>query len=320
MDNLFTRCLFSVLLLFLTLQGKCQASPTFKVIPLGVKGGSDESNLSSYMLAPEGSNSYVCLDAGTIQYGIEKAVETHIFKTTSSNVLRNYIKGYLISHAHLDHIAGLILNSPDDTVKNIYGLPYCLDILKEKYFNWKSWANFANEGDKPQLNQYHYIYVASDKETGIENTQLHVRAFPLSHSYPYQSTAFLVRFRSSYLLYLGDTGADEIEKAENLHVLWEEIAPLISAKKLKGIFIEVSFPDQQPLKQIFGHLTPTLLMGEMDKLCKLTCREAMKNFKLIITHIKPAGNHEAEIKKQLRQLNKLNIHLIFPQQAQVLKL
>ncbi len=175
-------------------------TPAFKIIPLGVKGGSDESNLSSYMVAPEGSDSYICLDAGTLHYGIERAVKAGIFKTNISTILRNYIKGYLISHAHLDHISGLIINSPDDTVKNIYGLPFCLDILKDKYFTWKNWANFANEGDKPALKKYFYNYLSKDEETDLANTQMHVKAFQLSHFNPYQSTAFLVRYDSSYLL------------------------------------------------------------------------------------------------------------------------
>lgn len=313
-------CLFLLLPIPFGLFAQTAMTPVFKVVPLGVRGGSDESNLSSYMLAPEGSDDYVCLDAGTLHYGIEKAVKAGIFKTSISTVLRDYIKGYLISHAHLDHIAGLILNSPDDTVKNIYGLPYCLDILKDKYFTWKSWANFANEGDKPALKKYYYTYLSNDKEADITNTQMHVTAFPLSHSDPYQSTAFLVRYDSSYILYLGDTGADEIEKTNSLHSLWEKVAPLIQTKKLKAIFIEVSFPDQQPANQLFGHLTPKLLTQEMENLSKLTGKNAMKQFKVLITHIKPAGNHEEQIKKQLKQLNTLRLQLIFPQQSRLIKL
>lgn len=292
------------------------SAAAFKIIPLGVKGGSDESNLSSYMLAPAGSDNYVCLDAGTLHAGIERAVKAGIFKANASAVLRNYIKGYLISHAHLDHIAGLIINSPDDTVKNIYGLPFCLNILKDKYFTWKSWANFANEGEKPVLKKYTYTYLSKDTETAIANTDMQVKAFPLSHSNPYQSTAFLIRHDSSYILYLGDTGADTIEKADNLHLLWQQIVPLIQSKKLKGIFIEASFPDQQNYKQLFGHLTPKLLMQEMENLAKLTGKSFMKGLNVIITHIKPAGGHEAQIKQQLRKLNKMDLRLIFAGQAQ----
>jgi cAMP phosphodiesterase len=294
--------------------------PTFKIVPLGVKGGIDESNLSAYMLAPIATNNYVCLDAGTINFGITKALEAGIFKASPTYVLKNYIKGYLISHAHLDHTAGLIINSPDDTAKNIYGLPFCLDILKDKYFNWRSWANFANEGDKPALNKYHYTVLSSDKETPLDNTTMFVRAFALSHSTPYESTAFLIRKDSSYILYLGDTGADEIEKSDRLHQLWQEVAPLITSKKLKGIFIEASFPNEQPDKQLFGHLTPRLLMQEMNNLAMLTGKDAMKGLNIIVTHMKPSGNHEAEIRSQLLSLNTLKLHLMFPHQAQIIKL
>jgi cAMP phosphodiesterase len=293
---------------------------TFKIVPLGVKGGIDESNLSAYMLAPLNSNNYVCLDAGTIHYGIKKAIKAGIFKTSPAYVLKNNIKGYLISHAHLDHTAGLIINSPDDTAKNIYGLPFCINILKDKYFNWQAWANFANEGDKPALNKYHYSILSSDKETPLDNTDMFAKAFTLSHSKPYESTAFLIRKDSSYILYLGDTGADEIEKSDKLHQLWQQVAPLIVAKKLKGIFIEVSFPNEQPSKQLFGHLTPQLLINEMSNLSNLTGKNSTKGLNVIITHVKSTGKIEAEIKRQLAALNTLKLHLIFAQQAEVIKL
>ena len=314
--------LWFLLLLLASLKLDAQKSsiPSFNVVPLGVKGGSDESNLSSYMLASVGTNNYICLDAGTIHSGIDKAVKAGIFSITSEQVLKNYIKGYFISHPHLDHIAGLIINSPDDTAKNIYGTSFCLNIVKDKYFTWKNWANFANEGDKPVLNKYHYTYLVEGEEAAIENTGMYVKAFTLSHSNPYQSTAFLVRSDSNYVLYLGDTGADEIEKSDLLHKLWQQIAPLITSKKLKGIFIEVSFPNQQPVKQLFGHLTPNLLMQEMEKLSLLTGKRLLKNVKVLITHIKPAGNYEAAIRKQLLKANKLQLQLIFPQQAVLLKL
>ncbi len=279
--------------------------PVFKVIPLGVKGGIDESNLSAYMLALEGTDAYVCLDAGTLNYGIMKA--SKLFKDSASNVLKNYVKAYLISHPHLDHVAGLIINSPDDINKSIYGLPYCINVLKEKYFTWESWANFADDGEKPLLKKYHYNILTEDKETAIENTSLSVCAFALSHGNPYQSTAFLLKHEENYLLYLGDTGADSLEKANNLQLLWTVIGPLIKAKNLKAIFIEVSYPDEQPYNQLFGHLTPKLLMQEMNALGKIAGTDALVQLPVVITHMKPSGSHEAIIKKQLVSLNKLHL-------------
>src|SRR4029077_13383551 len=181
------------LILFSICCSVCQSQPVFKVIPLGVKGGSDESNLSAYALAVYGTNAYVCLDAGTLYYGIKQAIAAKLLEGTVSEVLRNNLMGYLISHPHLDHVAGLILNSPDDSSKPIYGLPFCLEVIQEKYFNWKSWPNFGNQGTKPLLSKYRYLVLPGDEEMALEGTSMFARAFPLSHAKPGQSTAFLIR-------------------------------------------------------------------------------------------------------------------------------
>ena len=307
--------------LFASLYGHAQpnSKPVFKVIPLGIKGGIDESNLSSYMLAVEGTDDYVCLDAGTLHSGIRKAILLGTLKGDATTILRKDIKGYLISHAHLDHVAGLIINSPDDSSKNIYGLPYCLDILKEKYFSWKSWANFADEGEAPLLKKYHYVNLSPDTETVITNTVMNVKAFSLSHSNPYQSSAFLIRHADNYILYLGDTGADEMEKSGKLHLLWQQVAQIIKDKKMAAIFIEVSYPDEQPVNKLFGHLRPDLLMKEMNDLSLLTGMDALKNLPVVITHMKPSGKNEMIIKEQLVKENSLHLKLIFPQQGKLME-
>lgn len=310
-------CLFLILIPALVFS---QSPPSFKIIPLGVKGGIDESNLSSYALAVEGTEEYVCLDAGTLHYGIQKAIAAGIWKGDATELLKNKVKGYLISHGHLDHLSGLVTNSPDDSAKPIYAMAPCIEVLKEKYFSWKSWANFANEGEKPALGKYHYVVLQQATALPLEQTSMSVIAFTLSHSNPYQSTAFLIRHQEEYVLYLGDTGADEIEKANNLRMLWQEVSPLITTKKLKGIFIEVSFSNEQPNQSLFGHLTPRLLMNEMNVLSEFTGEEALKGFPILITHMKPAGNREAVIKKQLSESNQLGLKLIFPEQAKLIKL
>ena len=51
-------------------QAFAQQTASFTVVPLGVKGGLDEGNLSAYLVAPAGTTSYVCLDAGSLHQGI----------------------------------------------------------------------------------------------------------------------------------------------------------------------------------------------------------------------------------------------------------
>ncbi|MBX2967418.1 MAG: 3',5'-cyclic-nucleotide phosphodiesterase [Cyclobacteriaceae bacterium] len=308
----------ATILLFVTLNVSC-AQISFTVVPLGVKGGSDESNLSAYALTATGTHDYVCLDAGTLHAGIKKAIENKTWKGDATNFLRKNIKGYLISHPHFDHTNGLIINSPEDSAKYIYGIESCLTVLQEKHFSWKSWANFGNEGEQPTLNKYTYQILTSGKEAPLYNTSMFVTPFVLSHVAPNESTAFLIRHADNYILYLGDTGCDRLEQSDKLHQLWTAIAPLIQNKKLKAIFIEVSFANEQPDHLLFGHLTPALLMEELAALEKISGVGTLKNLNVMITHIKPFGNREAVIKKQLHERNTPGVTLIFPEQGKALK-
>jgi 3',5'-cyclic-nucleotide phosphodiesterase len=318
---MLTRLLNLILICFFSISALAQSvnkNTGFKVIPLGVKGGLDESNLSAYLVAASGTNNYICLDAGTINAGIQKTDINQLFENASAEqVQKKFIKAYFISHGHLDHLAGLVLNAPNDISKPIYAFPSVIDVLKNNYFTWKSWANFASEGDKPILNKYTYQPLIAGKEVIIPNTSLQVTAYSLSHVNPYESSAFLVKNNASYLLYLGDTGADTVEKSSKLFELWAAVAPLVKAGKLTSIFIEVSFDNSIPDKALFGHLTPRLLMEELDKLNHLSNGQLIKT-NIVVTHIKPCDGCEVLIKNQIREANKNKFPIVYPEQGKQL--
>ena len=310
-------CLLLFLLPFnLFSQPTAPARPaSFTIVPLGVRGGLDESNLSSYMVAPSGSADYVCLDAGTIYAGVHRAIETGAFPPPVSKIIRENIKGYLISHPHLDHLAGLVINSPDDTAKTIYGMSFTIKVLEEKYFTWPAWANFGDAGEKPILKKYHYAVMEAGQEIPLTGTTMKATAFPLSHGTPYESSAFLIGNGDAYLLYLGDTGSDTVEHSDKLAKLWQVAGPLIKTGKLKAIFIETSFPNAQPEKSLFGHLTPRLLMAELKRLARTAGEASLRDFPIVITHRKPSGDQEAVIQQELEADNPLHVKLIFPTQG-----
>ena len=312
-------CWVCLLLLIRPTPQAAAQRPAFTVVPLGVKGGLAEGNLSAYLVAPVGTTSYVCLDAGSLHQGIEKAIANKVFSVKADTVLRNYIKAYLVSHAHLDHVAGLLLNAPDDAPKPIYALPACIATLQTSYFNWQAWPNFGNEGSPPALQKYRYERLVPRQQTTIEHTAMSVQCFPLSHGASYQSAAFLLESQGAYLLYLGDTGADELEKSHNLRDLWQAIQPLVIAGKLKAIFIEASYPNEQPETQLFGHLTPARLMQELTVLSELAGAKALRGLPVVVTHLKPTAANEAAIKRQLKEGNKLEVKLVFPEQGQRLE-
>jgi len=315
----FNRLLLCFLLVSTSIFSQ-KAKTSFSVVPLGVMGGIDEKNLSAYLIAPSNTTDFICLDAGTVNAGIEKAIEKKTFKVSTGEVLRKYIKGYLISHAHLDHVSGLIINSPADSSKTVYATNKCMEMMENHYFNDQTWANFGDEGPGFHIKKYHFQTLDLAKETLLTNAKMTVKAFPLSHVNPFESTAFLIKNDNNYALYLGDTGPDEVEKSNNLRDLWTAVAPLVKEGQLKGIFIEVSFPNEQPDKFLFGHLTPNYLMKELHVLEDLAGKGSLKNFKIIITHLKPPAKNIAKIKEQLTKQNDLGIQIIYPEQGKKFEL
>ncbi|MEN2414352.1 3',5'-cyclic-nucleotide phosphodiesterase [Flavobacterium mesophilum] len=315
----FSRLLLCFLLISANAFAQKEKS-SFQVVPLGIKGGIDEKNLSAYLLAPSNTKDFICLDAGTVNAGIEKAIENKVFKVSTSEVLRKYIKGYLISHAHLDHVSGLIINSPADSSKTVYATQKCMEMMENHYFNDQTWANFGDHGPGFPLKKYHFQVLNLNEETPISNAKMTVKAFPLSHVNPFESTAFLIKNDDSYALYLGDTGPDSVEKSDKLKALWTAVAPLVQNKQLKGIFIEVSFPNEQPDQFLFGHLTPNYLMKELQVLEDLAGKGSLKGFKIVVTHLKPPTKNILKLKEQLKNQNDLGVRIIYPEQGKKFEL
>lgn len=334
----FFPVIFKVILLcFMSLPAFSEPRYSFNVIALGVNGGIDEGSLSAYLLAPNNSEDFILFDAGTLINGLRKTATRNSLKKLgisknsslglANNMLNKHIRAYLISHAHLDHIAGLVIASPDDSKKTILGTDASINDLKNFIFNWRIWPNFSNQGIEPRLAKYHYIRLPLYQFVVIPKTTLTVKAFPLSHE-KVSSTAFLVRSKEdAYILYLGDTGADIIEHSQDLKKVWQAIAPIIRENKLKGIFIESSYPDSQSDTQLFGHLKPKWLLKELGELAQLVNTNnpnmALKNLKILVTHIKPSlkdKNIRQEIKKELNQENNLGVEFIILQQGELLKL
>ena len=304
-------------------------SASFDIVALGTDGGVNSHNLSAFLIGPHRQNVSVACDAGSLVSGIQSGVNAGNFAnisppadypySLSGYILREHIKAYLITHAHADHVMGLIVASVDDTNKSIYALAPVLQILQSSYFNWQAWPNFGNTGAAPQLGKYAYQTLQINTSYSIANTPMTVTALPLSHS-GVMSTAFVIEYKNSLVVCIGDTGPDSVEKSDYLKKLWHFIAPALQQKQVKAIIIESSFTNEKPDKQLFGHLTPRYIHEELQVLAKIAGDSALlQNLPIIISHIKPSLKREQvsqKIAEQLESENTMGINFIIPEQGQ----
>jgi 3',5'-cyclic-nucleotide phosphodiesterase len=303
------------------------AADGFDLVVLGALGGIEDGNLSASLIHPHGDDRAVACDAGTLVNGLRIAEEKGAFsgitmpadsdQSRVGYVLTAKIKGYLISHSHLDHVAGLVIASPDDSPKPIYALPSVTADLVETYFNWKAWPNLTDRGKAPQLKKYTIEDLTPGMATPLKDTAMTVTAFPLSHG-GMESTAFLLESDGEGILCFGDTGPDVVQKVTRLHDVWTVVADRVKQKRLKAIVIESSYTSDRPDNLLFGHLTPRWLLDSLRDLDRQTGGNALKGLPVVVSHIKYSLTKEQPQKQMLRELeagNDLGVRFVIPEQG-----
>ncbi|MGF1904725.1 MBL fold metallo-hydrolase [Aliivibrio salmonicida] len=304
-------------------------SSSFDTVTLGSKGGIQDGNLTAFLIKSDQDSNFVMLDAGSVVNGLIVAEQKGAFKNIDlpddspyskvGYLLNDKIKGYLISHGHLDHVAGLIISSPDDSKKPIYGLEATNRDLMNNYFNWSAWPNFGNKGSGFKINKYNYVDLVPTTWSAVSDTTMSVMALPLSHSGG-ESTAFILKDqKGDVFVYFGDTGPDDVEKSSALKTVWRTLAPFVEQGKLKGIIIEVSFTNETPDKSLFGHLTPNWLIKELTVLENMNGKGSLTGLDVVISHIKYSLKNSEDpkviIQKQLADANDLGVNFIFSEQG-----
>jgi len=315
----------------------CSTSPAmagFDVVALGVNGGVQEGNLTSYLIRSDSQKIYLGLDAGSVLPGISKALEKGAFpQVTAQNaapytpqgaVFRDLIGGYFISHGHLDHLAGLIISSPEDSKKPLYGTADTIGTLRQHYFNGKVWPNFTDADSGLRIGTYRLNAPRPAQRFSVGLTGLDGVIYPLSHGGTPSSMILLSRDNESFA-YFGDTGPDAVERSNNLSTVWQVLGSEVKAKRLKGMIIETSYPDGVADGKLFGHLTPEWLLKELKALEAASGgKGSLNDLTVVISHIKPslkAGvEPETEIMQQLEKGNDLGVKFVRLQQGDSLKL
>lgn len=200
--------------------------------------------------------------------------------TTSSQ--KKSIRDVILTHAHLDHIAGLPIFIDDLFLTllepiRVYALQEVINILEENLFNWKIFPRFS------ELTNKHgkvLKYCCFSPEKSFSVNHLEVKAIEVNHKVP--SVGLLISDGRTKLAITGDTA--ETDR------FWEV---LNSENNLNAVLIECAFPNElTELARNSHHLTPKLLGNEVKKLKNKSCP-------IYVINIKPMYRKKvvSEIKK-----------------------
>lgn len=222
---------------------------------------------------------FLLLDAGTVSISLDNDAQCHITHI-------------FLTHAHLDHIKGIpflvdnivSLSQPCSLV--ILSGPDVIADLRNNIFNNRIWPDFTAipSPERPVMQ-----YQAIGTEEPFELKDYSILATEVNHAVPAYGY-ILDNAASDSLVYTGDTGPTER--------IWKRM----QGRKIKGLIVEVSFPNEmEPLALASGHLTPALLGAEIAKMPVMP--EA-----IYITHLKPF--YRRQIEEQLARLGGVNVVLL----------
>ncbi|SNX86612.1 uncharacterized protein MEPE_05321 [Melanopsichium pennsylvanicum] len=171
---------------------------SFSFVCLGTGGGPLEGDCSCYLLKPadqEWQDGSIVVEGGSWLGALTDVLEQHgpdsafyDFKfplTTPSAYLRaglmaSFSRAFLISHAHLDHILGLVLGSASLPGKRaVFGLKPTLENILDM-FNGKIWPKLASWKEDEPHTMYHMRSLDNQRPFSVSDT-LSVLPFALSH-------------------------------------------------------------------------------------------------------------------------------------------
>lgn len=219
-------------------------------------------------------NDSILIDAGTVGVALteeEQLAIRHIF----------------ITHTHLDHIRGIapladtIINSSCHHQVKVGGIGEHIAALRAHLFNNVIYPDFATIPMATPV--VRYVEVVPEQEMPVE--EFTITPYRVNHIVP--AVGYVVSDGKTAFLYTGDTGPTSR--------IWRE------AQSVSAAIVEVSFPNErEDLALITGHLTPRLLVQELEKMNGTP--------QILITHLKP--QYRETIKEQISALGIPQIELL----------
>ena len=198
----------------------------------------------------------VALDAGSLAL-------------SASPLHMEQVRDVVLTHAHLDHIAGLPLFIDDlfstlETPVTVHCTAPVAETLERDIFNWSVYPRFSElSNDTGPVLRYRCF------EPGDEFNVKHLTCSSVDVNHRVPSVGLMISDGDSTLALSGDTA--------EMDSFWELVNGTAS---MSALFLECAFPDElDELARISHHLTPKRLAAEIEKCTRTGCPIYIINLK-----------------------------------------
>lgn len=179
------------------------------------------------------------------------------------------VRDVVLTHAHLDHIAGLPLFVDDlfaglSEPIRVHASREIIEVLERDIFNWSVYPRFS---ELTNSNGAVLRYVPYEIGRPFEVRHLQVNPVKVNHRVP--AAGFIVSDRTSVVAMTGDTAA--------MCEFWDAVN---RERRIDALLVECAFPNElQDLADISHHMTPASLRAELRKLKRQDCPIYVTNLK-----------------------------------------
>ncbi len=219
------------------------------------------------------------------------AIDAGSLAMATSSAQKKQIRDVVLTHAHLDHIAGLPLFIDDLFAKlkvpvRVFGTKEVIKVIERDIFNWDVYPSFSE-----LKNEHTTVLEYRTFETNREFLVKHLRFKPIAVNHKVPTVGFVISDNNKTFALSGDTS--------EMDEFWEV---LNVEKKLSALLIECAFPDElEELALVSHHLTPNRLKKELEKFTQKDCP-------IYVINIKPM--YFDEVVRQVKALKIKNLEIL----------